>query len=84
MKKKVFKVLGILVLLVIAFLIAIPFFLEDKIATIIKNKVNQHVNATLDFSDANLSLLRSFPNANVSLKNVSLINKAPFEGEQLL
>lgn len=83
MKKKVLRILGVIVLLVVALLIAIPFFLEGKIATIIKNNVNENVNATLDFSDANLSLFSSFPNAEVSLNNVSLVNKAPFEGDTL-
>jgi hypothetical protein len=37
----------------------------------------------LDFSGANLSLVRSFPNAAVRLENVSLLNKAPFDGDTL-
>ena len=83
MKKKVLRILGVIVLLVVTLLIAIPFFLEGKIETIIKNNVNENVNATLDFSDANLSLFSSFPNAEVSLNNVSLVNKAPFKGDTL-
>ena len=83
MKKKVFRVLGVIVLLFVALLIAIPFFLEGKIGDIIKNNVNQNVNATLDFADADLSLFSSFPNAEVALTNVSLVNNAPFEGDTL-
>lgn len=83
MKKKFLKILGIIVLLIIGLLIAIPFFLEAKIGDIIRNNVNNSINATLDFSDANLSLITSFPNAEVSLQDVSLVNKAPFEGDTL-
>ena len=83
MKKKLLKVIGILFLVVLALVIALPFFLEGKIATIIKNKVNQNINATLDFDEANLSLIKSFPNAHVGLKNVSLTNKEPFVGDTL-
>ena len=83
MKRKALKVIGIIVLIIIAILIAVPFFLEGKIGDIIKNNVNQNVNATFDFEDADLSLLGSFPNAEVSLEGVSLINKAPFEGDTL-
>ncbi len=82
-KKKVLKIFGITFLLLLGLLIAIPFFLEGKIATIVKNKVNQNVNATLDFEDAKLSLIKSFPNAYVDLKNTSLVNKAPFKGDTL-
>ncbi len=83
MKKKVLRISGILLLFIVGILIALPFFLEGKIADIIKNKVNQNINATLDFEDANLSLVKSFPNAYVDLKGVSLVNKAPFEGDTL-
>lgn len=83
MKKKILKIIGVVLVLIIGILVAIPFFLEAKIGDIIRNNVNNSVNATLDFSDANLSLIKSFPNAEVSLKDVSLINKEPFQGDTL-
>lgn len=70
-------------MVIILLLVAAPFFLKGKIAGIIKNKVNNSINATFDFSDADLSLFRSFPNATVTLDNITLINKAPFEGDTL-
>ena len=82
-EKKAFKTLGILVVAILILLIAVPFFLEGKIETIIKNKVNENINATFDFKEANLSLLKSFPKAYVDLKEVSIVNKAPFEGDTL-
>ncbi|RRQ49369.1 AsmA family protein [Maribacter algicola] len=81
--KKILKIVGIILLLIMGLLVSIPFFLEAKIGDIIRNNVNSSVNATLDFTDAKLSLIRSFPNAEVSLKDVSLVNKAPFEGDTL-
>lgn len=83
MKKKVLKITGITLLVLIALIVALPLFLQGKIEEIIKTKVNNSINATLDFEDANLSLLKSFPNANVELTNLSLVNKAPFEGDTL-
>ena len=83
MKSKIFKILGAILILVIGVLIAAPFLLEAKIGDIIKNNANSNLNATLDFTDADLSLIRSFPNAEVSLNGVSLINKAPLEGDTL-
>ena len=70
-------------MILIGLLIALPFFLQGKIADIIKNKVNNSINATLDFEAASLSLIQSFPNAQVSLTEISLINHAPFEGDTL-
>ncbi|WP_273565878.1 AsmA-like C-terminal region-containing protein [Maribacter halichondriae] len=83
MKKKIFKIIGIVLLLIIGLLIAAPFILEAKIGELIKNNVNNNVNATLDFSNADLSLIKSFPNADLRLQDVTLINNAPFEGDTL-
>ncbi|MFD0796601.1 AsmA-like C-terminal region-containing protein [Maribacter chungangensis] len=83
MKKKIIRIVAILFLLILGVLVAAPFFLEAKIGEIIKNNVNKNVNATLDFSKADLSLFSSFPNAAVQLENVNLLNKAPFEGDTL-
>nr|WP_321414438.1 AsmA-like C-terminal region-containing protein [uncultured Allomuricauda sp.] len=83
MKKKVLKITGITLLILLAIIIAVPLFLQGKIEEIIKTKVNNSINATLDFEDADLSLLKSFPYANVGLTNLSLVNKAPFEGDTL-
>ncbi|MFS4493561.1 AsmA-like C-terminal region-containing protein [Maribacter sp. 2308TA10-17] len=83
MGKKILKIIGVLLLLVVGVLIAAPFILEAKIGDIIKNNVNNNVDATLDFSDANLSLISSFPDAEVSLTDITLLNKVPFEGDTL-
>jgi len=83
MKKKIFKIVGILFLLIVGLIIAAPFILEAKIGDLIKTNVNNNLNAHLDFTDASLSLVKSFPDADLRLQNVTLINKAPFEGDTL-
>ncbi len=83
MKKKVLRILGIVVLLIMAVLVAAPFILEAKIGDLIKNNVNSNINATLDFAEADLSLIKSFPNADLRLQDVILVNKGPFEGDTL-
>ncbi|WP_222983247.1 AsmA-like C-terminal region-containing protein [Flagellimonas meishanensis] len=83
MKKRALKIVGLILLFVVALVVALPWFLEGKIAQIVKNKVNNNINATLDFDEAQLSLIKSFPNAHVSLKGISLVNNAPFEGDTL-
>jgi hypothetical protein len=83
MRKKVLKITTITLLVLLAIIIAVPLFLQGKIEDIIKTKVNNSINATFDFEEADLSFLRSFPNANLKLTNLSLVNKAPFEGDTL-
>lgn len=81
--KKFLKVIGVILVLVVGLLITAPFILEAKIGDLIKTNVNTNVNAKLDFSEANLSLIKSFPNADLRLQKVTLITQAPFEGDTL-
>nr|WP_299385138.1 AsmA-like C-terminal region-containing protein [Allomuricauda sp.] len=83
MKRKLLKITGLALLVIVGLIIALPLLLEGKIADIIKNKVNQNIHATLDFDAAKLSLIKGFPNAYVELQNISLVNKAPFERDTL-
>ena len=83
MKKIVKIVVSILLVLVIA-LAAIPFLFQDKLVALVKETINNNVNAKVEFSDANLSLLKNFPKASVELKNVTVTNFAPFEGDTLV
>ena len=83
MKKKILKITGLLLLLILGVLIAVPFFLEAKIGDLIKNNVNKNINATLDFSKVNLSLLRSFPQAELRIQDLYILTKGPFEGDTL-
>jgi len=83
MGKKVLKIVGIIFLLMIVAAVAAPFILEAKIGDILRKNVNENINGTFDFSDANLSLIKTFPNAEISLENAVLINEAPFKGDTL-
>ena len=65
MKKKVVKIAAGIILLLVGILIAAPFLLEGKIGQIIKTKVNNSINGSFDFAEADLSLFRSFPNAEL-------------------
>ena len=81
--KKVFKVLGILVLIFLVLLVSIPFFLESKIDTIVQNYADKNLKAELSFDDISLSLISSFPKAEISIDNLKIITQAPFENETL-
>jgi len=83
MKNKIVKILGLTFLVALLLLIAAPFFLKGKISTLIKNKVNQNVEANFNFEDASLSIFSDFPNATVRMQNIALTNKAPFAGDTL-
>ena len=81
--KKIFKIIGIILLIFVAILIAIPFVLESKIDTIVQNYANENLDADLSFDDISLSLISSFPKAEVSVENLNITNRAPFKDETL-
>ncbi|MCF8715402.1 AsmA family protein [Joostella atrarenae] len=82
--KKVLKIVGIIVGLLVVFLIAAPFLFEGKILKIVKNTVNKNINAEFNFADADISLIKNFPDASVTVEDMSIINKAPFAGDTLV
>jgi len=82
--KKVLKITGISLLVLIAFAFAIPILFKGKILTIVKSSINKNVNATVDFKDLSLSLFRHFPKLSVSLENVSVIGVEEFAKDTLV
>lgn len=84
MAKKILKIVGIVLLLLIASAFAIPYLFEDQIKAKILKSINESVDANVAFKDADLSLFKSFPKANVSIEKLSIINKAPFAGDTLV
>ena len=84
MKKKILKITGITILLIVAALFAIPYFFKDQINAKILESINESVDAKVAFADADLSLFKSFPQANITIEKLSIINKAQFEGDTLV
>ncbi|TDN87114.1 AsmA-like protein [Salegentibacter sp. 24] len=83
MMKKVFKIIGIVLLIIVVILIAAPFLFESQIKDYVRKTANESVNAQVEFSDISLSFFRSFPQATVIIENFSVINNAPFKGDTL-
>lgn len=83
MKKKVVKITAAVLLVLIGAIIALPFILEGRFGQLLKNKINNNITGTFDFSDAKLSLIRNFPNANLRITDAVLTTAAPFEGDTL-
>jgi len=84
MLKKILKITGIIIVVFIAALFAIPYFFKDQIKNKITEAINENVDAKVSFADADLSLFKNFPNATVGIEKLVIINKAPFEGDTLI
>src|SRR5699024_3807713 len=82
--KKALKIFGIIFGVIIILLIAAPFLFKGSLEKMLKKTINENLNATVNCEKLDLSLLKSFPDASLQLKNFSVINKIPFEGDTLV
>lgn len=82
--KKVLKITAIVLVALIAILIIIPFAFKGKIVEKINSTVNNELNARLEFSDVNLSLLKSFPDLHLELSRLSLVGVDSFAVDTLI
>ena len=84
MKKKL-KIFGIILLLFIAILFILPIIFEDDIEELVLKNVNKELKAEISWSDFNLSLLADFPDAQLSIEDLRVINQEEaFAGDTLM
>jgi hypothetical protein len=82
--KKVLKITGITVLVIIVILFTIPFLFKGKIIKIVKAEINKNINAQVDFNDIDISLLRRFPRVSVSIEKIQVIGNGQFSSDTLI
>src|SRR5437868_5428781 len=83
MLKKIFYVIGGLLLLIIIAAIAIPILFKGKIIARVKDEINKNIEAKVDFGDFDLSLIKHFPNLSFSLNDLSITGINEFKGDTL-
>jgi len=81
--KTLFKILGIVIIILIAAVLLLPVIFKGKITELAKKEINNNLNAKVDFTGINLSLIKSFPNFNLGIDNLSVVGKELFEGDTL-
>jgi len=82
--KKNLKIAGIVILVILIVLFVTPYIFKSKIETVVKQQINNNVNAKVDFADFSLSLFRGFPNLNIELKKLSVVGIDTFKNDTLL
>jgi hypothetical protein len=82
--KKALKIIGITLLILVAFIMAAPFIFKKQIIQLVKDTVNEQLNAKVNFGEFDLTLLSTFPNFSLSIDSLSVANVGDFEGDTLL
>ncbi len=82
--KKALKITGIVIGSLILLLLILPYAFRGKIKETIITQGNKMLNARFDFGSLNLSLLRNFPNATVTLRDFALWGIDDFAADTLI
>lgn len=82
--KKILKITGVIIAIVVLLLVALPYLFKDKIEVLVKEEGNKMLNAEFDFSSLDISLIRKFPLASVTLEDFYLKGVGEFESDTLV
>ncbi len=81
--KKGLLIAFICLIVILGALLIIPVFFKGDILQIIQSQSSRYIKAELKIGDLNLSMFKSFPNLNVSLKNVTVTGENEFAGDTI-
>ena len=81
--RRFLKISGISLLVILIVLIATPFLFKGKLENLLKKTLNERLDAKIAWESLDLSLLKSFPDAALTVTDFSVINKGVFEGDTL-
>ncbi len=82
--KKVIKITVAIIILLVLLLTTVPYLFKDKIEALIKEEGNKMLNAEFDFGNLDISLIRNFPLASLSLEDFYLKGVEAFENDTLV
>jgi len=82
--KKILKYTVISFCILITVLIITPLLFKDKIKDKVVSIINNNLEAEVNFKNIEFSLIKNFPQASISITNLSIVNKAPFYRDTLV
>ncbi|MCL1849923.1 MAG: hypothetical protein FWF70_00710 [Bacteroidetes bacterium] len=82
--KKILKITGLTLSIIIVLMIVLPFIFKGKIMEIVKKEANEMLTAEVNFKKIGLNLFSNFPALSVNIKEVSVIGRDTFKGDTLI
>ena len=82
--KKVLKIAGITLGVLLILILVLPFTFQGKIEKLVKQEGNKMLNAQFDFSALDISLIRNFPSASITLEDFWLKGAGEFQNDTLI
>jgi hypothetical protein len=81
--KKTLKISGIILATLLVLALVLPFAFKGKIVSSVKQEANKNLNAVVDFGGFGFTLLRSFPDFTLNMKNVTIVGSGDFKADTL-
>ena len=78
--KTAFKIIGALLLLLIAAIIILPIAFKGKIFELVMAEANKNLNAKVELGDLDLSLIENFPKFTITIEDLDVTGIEDFEG----
>jgi uncharacterized protein involved in outer membrane biogenesis len=82
--KKALIIIGIVVVVLLAAMIAVPLIFKDQVYQKALDKANEMVDARVELDGVNLSLFKSFPKVYAELDGLRVIGKGDFANDTLV
>lgn len=82
--KRVLKIAGITLGVLLILILVLPFAFQGKIEKLVKQEGNKMLNAQFDFSALDISLIRNFPSASITLEDFWLKGAGEFQNDTLI
>ena len=76
--------MAVLIGLLIGAVVIVPIVLQERVAKLVHDELNQRLDATVDFKSIDLSLLSTFPTLTAEVVDLEITGKGVFEGTTLL
>jgi hypothetical protein len=80
---RILAIVGTLIVLLLALLVALPLLFRDRIAQRAKLEVNRSLDARVEWRDVGLTFFRNFPNLTLRLDDLTIAGTGRFEGDTL-
>ena len=81
--KKAAKIIGFVLVFIIAAMAIIPLAFKDKIKAVVISEASKYINAEFGFDDLNISFFREFPQASISIEKFWLRGQEEFANDTL-
>ncbi len=82
--KRILKIFVAFIAVILLLLVSVPYFFKDEIEELIKKEGNKMLNAEFDFGGLDISLIRNFPLASLTIEDFYLKGVGQFENDTLL